>query len=190
MKRKIVQKYFSILVLSILTISFMMCSEQKKTETLKERDYMIIEKLENAEKYFELHPAFEKAFTFLRQENLAEMELKKYELDGDKLFCTISNAKGRKREGSKLEAHKKYIDIQYVIAGDEEMGWKQTSTCMDVESEYSAEKDVAFYNDEPTSWIKVPPGSFTIFFPNDAHIPVIGDGEIHKVVFKVAVQDM
>ena len=178
----------SVAIILIIAVTFQMCSKQNDSKQKQERDYMIVEKLENAEQYFDLHPAFEKAFIFLRQENLAELELKKYELDGDKLFCTISKAVGRSREGAKLEAHKKYIDIQYVIAGDEEMGWRQTSTCAELESAYNTEKDAAFYTDEPTSWNKVPPGHFTIFFPNDAHAPVIGDGEIHKVVFKIAAQ--
>jgi YhcH/YjgK/YiaL family protein len=164
------------------------CSKNENGQINLGRDYMIIEKLENAEKYFDLHPAFEKAFSFLRQENLAELESKRYDLDGDKLFCTISKNAGRKRDEAKLEAHQQYIDIQYVIAGDEEYGWRRTSTCKEVDQPYDAEKDIAFYNDAPTTWKKVPPGYFTIFFPQDAHAPVVGEGEIHKVVFKVAVQ--
>jgi len=177
----------SILTLFVMVI-FAGCAKKGDNQIKQGRGYMIVENLENAEKYFDLHPAFEKAFKFLRQENLAELELKKHELDGDQLFCSIDKVQGRSRDEAKLEAHRKYIDIQYVIVGDEEMGWRPTSTCKQVAQQYDPEKDIAFFNDEPQTWKKIPPGYFTIFFPDDAHAPVIGKGEIHKVVFKVAVQ--
>ena len=168
----------SILTLVVIII-FAGCAKKSDNQIKQKRDYMIVDQLENAEKYFDLQPAFEKAFKFLRQENLAELELKKYELDGDRLFCSIDKVQGRSRDEAKLEAHKKYIDIQYVIAGDEEMGWKQTSTCKQIAQQYDSKKDIGFFNDEPQTWKKVPPGYFTIFFPDDSHAPVVGEGEIH-----------
>lgn len=179
----------SLLLIIVFTINaFMACSKKNENKVFMKRDQMIVEKLEQAEKYYDLHPAFERAFTFLRQENLSELELGRHELDGERLFCTKSKSNGRQREVAKLEAHKKFIDIQYVISGDEEMGWKPIRDCKLVETSYDENRDVAFFNDEPQSWSKVPPGYFTIFFPDDAHAPGIGDGEIHKVVFKVAVK--
>ena len=174
------------IVLAVFMTTFISCSKSDKTEGRKKRDTMIIDTLDHAQQYYAMHPRFQKAFEFLQQADLAEKPLGRYELEGDSLFCTISKDKGRTREEAKLEAHKKYIDIQYVIAGDETYGWKLFDDCSDVNQPYDESKDIMFFNDEPTSWTKVPPGSFVIFMAGtDAHAPVVGDGEIHKVVIKV-----
>lgn len=148
---------------------------------------MIVDRLENADRYCDMHPEFARAFAFLERGDLAELPAERHEIDGDRLFCMISKGPGRPRAEAKLEAHRKYIDIQYVIAGDEEMGWKPTSDCRVVDVPYDADKDIEFFKDEPDSWNQVPPGSFVVFFPEDAHAPLVGEDQIHKVVLKVAV---
>ena len=153
-----------------------------------ERDHMIIDKLQHAENYYNMHPAFEKEFTFLRQEGLAELPAERYEIDGEQLYCMITKGPGRSRKEAKLEAHRKYIDIQYVIAGTDEMGFKSTADCKSIDTEYDADKDIEFFKDQPDSWTEVPAGSFVIFFPQDAHAPLVGSGEIHKAVLKIAVE--
>ena len=164
------------------------CSGQKEVNMQMKRDHIIINKLQHAERYFKMHPAFEKAFTFLRRSDLAELPAEKYEIDGDRLFCMISKGPGRSRSEAKLEAHRKYIDIQYVIAGTDEMGWKPTADCKEIDKQYSADEDIMFFNDPPDSWTPVPAGSFVIFFPQDAHAPLVSEGEIHKAVLKIAVE--
>jgi YhcH/YjgK/YiaL family protein len=72
-----------------------------------------------------------------------------------------------------------------VIAGVEEMGWSARSRCQRPHGQYDAEKDIEFFADTPDSYVTVLPGEFVIFFPDDAHAPLIGTGEIHKVVIKV-----
>ncbi|MEJ2705542.1 MAG: YhcH/YjgK/YiaL family protein [Sedimentisphaerales bacterium] len=164
------------------------CSTNKEAEGQMTRDHMILDKLDNAKNYYDMHPGFEKAFAFVRQSGLADLAPGRYEIDGDRLFCMISKGPGRTRAEAKLEAHRKYIDIQYVIGGTDEMGWKPTAHCKLVNTPYDAEKDIGFFNDEPTTWTPVPAGWFTIFFPCDAHAPLVSNAEIHKAVLKVAVQ--
>ncbi|MBN1561105.1 YhcH/YjgK/YiaL family protein [candidate division KSB1 bacterium] len=146
---------------------------------------MIIATLDQANEYVDMHPSFAKAFDFLRQENLANLPPGRYDLDGDRLYCTVSMDSGKTRQEARLEAHRKYIDIQYVIAGDEEMGWRPSAQCSDIHTPYDDAKDILFYNDEIKTWSTVPPGSFVIFTPQDAHAPMVGKGEIHKVVCKI-----
>jgi biofilm protein TabA len=176
------------LVISILIFGITSCSGHKEAKVEMKRDQIIINKLQHAERYFNMHPAFEKAFTFLRRDDLAELPAEKYEIDGERLFCMISKGPGRCRAEAKLEAHRKYIDIQYVIAGTDEMGWKPTADCKVIDTDYDAEKDIMFFKDPPDSWTKVPADSFVIFFPQDAHAPLVSSGEIHKAVLKVAVE--
>ena len=179
--------YVLITIFCMITI-FTACSQKKETETQKKRDHIIVDRLDKAEHYFDMHPAFEKAFTFLRQNNLSELSLGRHEIDGDRLFCKISKCPGRKRTESRLEMHRKYIDIQYVIAGTDEMGWKPASECKVIDVPYNEDRDITYFKDESDSWTQVPAGSFAIFFPQDAHAPLVSDGEIHKVVVKVAVE--
>ncbi len=152
------------------------------------RDHIIIDKLQRAEDYYDMHPAFEKAFAFLRQNALAELPTGRNEIDGDRMFCLVSKGPGRSRTEAKLEAHRKYIDIQYTIAGTDEIGWKSTAACTLPDTSYDADKDIEFFKDETESWTQVPAGSFVIFFPQDAHAPMVGKEEIHKVVLKIAIE--
>jgi biofilm protein TabA len=172
----------------VLIFGFISCSGQKEAKVEMKRDKIIINKLQHAGRYFRMHPLFEKAFAFLRQDGLAELPIDRYEIDGDRLFCMISKGPGRSRSEAKLEAHRKYIDIQYIIAGTDEMGWKPTADCKMIDTEYDADKDIEFFKDKPESWTPVPAGSFVIFFPQDAHAPLVSSGEIHKAVLKIAVE--
>ena len=148
---------------------------------------MILDRLENAQRYVALHPEFAKAFTFLRQPRLESLALQKIEIDGTRVYATPAKSQARPRAEAKLEAHRKYIDIQYVISGVDEMGWKSRSTCHQVDTPYNTEKDYELFSDPADSWIAVGPGMFTVFFPDDAHAPLVGKGELHKIVIKIAV---
>ena len=187
-RRKISRRIGAGIVVCVLIFAVASCSGRKEAKVEMERDHIIINKLQHAERYFNMHPAFEKAFEFLRQDGLAGLVADRYEIDGEKLFCMISKGPGRSRSEAKLEAHRKYIDIQYVIAGTDEMGYKPTANCKAIDTEYDADKDILFFKDQPDSWTPVPAGSFVIFFPQDAHAPLVGSGEIHKAVLKIAVE--
>ena len=86
-----------------------------------------------------------------------------------------------------MEAHQRYIDIQFVVAGVDHMGWKSLEECQKTEKPYDPAKDVVHFSDAPTVWVTVETGGFGLFFPSDAHLPLIGEGEMHKVVMKVMV---
>ena len=78
---------------------------------------MITDILTNAERYTPLHPRFAAAFEFLRRPDLDTLSTGRHVIDGDELFVLIQRSSGRTREEAKLESHRRYIDIQYVIAG-------------------------------------------------------------------------
>lgn len=148
---------------------------------------MIIDVVENAEKYCPLNPRFAEAFRYLRTPDARALTSAHAEIEGEKLFAVASREQGKKKSEAKLEVHKNYIDIQYVLEGVDSMGWKPARECFKVLSPYDEEKDVVFFNDEPLIWCAVPAGSFAIFFPEDAHAPLVSDGEVRKVILKVAV---
>ncbi len=148
---------------------------------------MILDVIENAQRYFTLNKGLQRAFEFLVRPDLRELLVGRFEIAGDRVYAMISKGPGRRREGALLESHEKYIDIQLVLAGTDRMGWKPKSSCGQTTGEYDQEGDFQFFADEPNSWVSVGPGTFVIFFPEDAHMPLISDGEIHKIVVKIAV---
>ena len=149
---------------------------------------MIIDSLENAAKYTCIHPLFAKAFEYIASVDLANIEIGKYEIS-DGLLAIFSDKKGMAAAESiaKFECHNKNIDIQLCISGDETIGWKPRQSCIKTKCEYNPEKDVCFYDDEPDMYFQLTAGQFAIFFPEDVHAPMIGEGEIKKVVIKVKI---
>ena len=147
---------------------------------------MILSTLSQADRYAALHPLFPRAFDFIRDTNLLALAPGRYPIVGEQLFVIVENVAGRTREAAKLECHRKYIDIQLVLEGTDEMGWKALADCAQPVSDYSAEKDIRFFQDAPATWIAVPPGAFCIFFPEDAHAPLVSNSNIRKAIFKIA----
>ncbi len=148
---------------------------------------MIFDILGNIQNYVDMHEHFAKAFAFLERDDLAELAEGRHEIDGENVYAMVATGRGRDRADALLEVHDRYIDVQYVLAGVDEMGWKARFACVDSAEVYDERKDVAFYSDEPDAWLSTKPGSFAIFFPEDAHMPMISPGRLHKVVVKVAV---
>jgi len=148
---------------------------------------MIIDVVENAKKYHPLNPRFAEAFRYLRSSAASSLTSAHADIEGENLYAIASRKQGKNRSEAKLEIHRKYIDIHYVLAGVESMGWKPACSCMDILSPFDEEKDAALFDDEPLLWCEIPAGSFAIFFPEDAHAPMVSDGVVHKVILKVAV---
>ena len=148
---------------------------------------MILSTLANADRYAALHPLFPRAFEFMRNTDLLALAPGRYPIVGEQLFAIVESVPGRTRADAQLECHRRYIDIQLVLEGTDEMGWKALADCREPVSDYSAEKDIQFFHDVPATWIATPPGAFCIFFPDDAHAPLVATGTIRKAIFKIAV---
>lgn len=150
---------------------------------------MIIDTIQNASKYFSLHPSFAKAFEYIRKTDLDTIEMGRYEIDGDSLKAIFSSKKGMTAGESiaKFECHNKHIDIQLCIDGVEQIGWKPREKCKTENGGYNPEKDVQLYNEQPDMFFSLTNGQFAILFPEDVHAPMIGDNEIKKLVIKVKI---
>lgn len=148
---------------------------------------MILESLKNCHTALPLHPGFEQAFAFLRRADLRKLPPGTYEIDGKRVFAIMVRETGNSKEGATLETHQQYIDIQCVLGGTDEMGWKTKARCLKPLAAYDVESDAQDFADAPDSWFTVAPDSFAIFFPEDAHTAMISAGIIHKAIIKVAV---
>lgn len=148
---------------------------------------MILDTIVNAQRYANLHPLFATVFDYIRLTDLNALASGKHTIIGDDLFAIVERVPGRLRSEAQLECHRKYIDIQLVLAGVDTMGWKPLADCHQPVEEYYAPADIQFFYDAPATWISTPAGAFSIFFPEDAHAPLVAAHEIHKIVFKIAV---
>lgn len=148
---------------------------------------MILDTIANSGRYATLHPLFPHVFEYIRSTDLPALAPGRHAIIGDDVFAIVERVPGRARETAQLECHRQYIDIQLVLDGVDEMGWKALADCHDPVSDYSAKTDIQFFHDAPVTWIAVPPDTFCIFFPEDTHAPLVASQPIHKVVFKIAV---
>ena len=149
---------------------------------------MIVDTLNNGSKYTSLHPLFAKAFDFMNQNDIATLEDGVIQIE-EGLKVIVSKANGKTRETSlqKFECHDKNIDIQVRVKGLETMAWKPREKCVTPNGDYNPDKDVRFFNDTPDMDFQLTDGQFVIFYPGDVHAPMIGEGEIKKLVFKVKI---
>lgn len=148
---------------------------------------MILDSIGNAERYFALHPHFKSLFEYLRSTDITTLEEGRHDILGDRLYVNVANAELRKAEDAPLEAHNRYIDVQVIIEGEEHFGWSERKNCTSPRSEFDAERDIIFYDDASQTIYKVCSGEFTILYPEDAHAPLIGEGRVRKLIFKVLI---
>ena len=127
---------------------------------------MILDKICESERYEALHPRFREAFEFLK--NAADKECGRYEL-GDGLYVNIMDVKTHAEGEGMFEAHRSYIDIQYLFSGHSAFVWAHTPD-LTVEKPYDAAADVEFLTGEGAE-IPVSGGDFYILYPADAHEP-------------------
>lgn len=149
---------------------------------------MIIDTLANASKYAGLHPLFAQAFDYINQNDIANLpDGTSVIAEGLKVIVNTANGKTAETSLAKFECHDKNIDIQICVKGVETIAWKPREKCVTPNGEYNPEKDVRFFNDTPDMYFQLTDGQFGIFYPEDVHAPMIGDGEIKKIVIKVKI---
>lgn len=148
---------------------------------------MILDTLLLADRYLALAAGLDIGFEFLRRPDLASLDDGRHEIDGERVFAIVARGEGRGADASPLEFHRRFLDIQYVVAGTEVIGWSPLQVCEQSRELYNSDKDIGFFDDQPQTWLQLEAGSFTIFFPNDVHAPLAGHGPVHKVVIKVAI---
>lgn len=147
---------------------------------------MIFDSIKNASIYEKDDERLKKGFDFILKNDLKNFENGKYEIDGTKIFANIQEYETK--ESGLFEAHKKYIDIQYIIKGFEKIEVNDIEN-LEKTIEYDEEKDVMFFNGTG-SFIKIKEGYFTVFYPHDGHKPCITDtnkSTVKKVVVKILV---
>ena len=149
---------------------------------------MILDTIDNTHLYTGLHANFAKAFEILRDSTMSQKEDGRYTVDGDEVYYMIQRYTTKPMSQGKLEAHRKYIDIQFLLSGEELLGYAPVKD-LTVAEEYNPQKDIAFFNTQKDiTKIKLEPGLFCILFPDDAHLPcchLAEPTEARKAVIKI-----
>ena len=148
---------------------------------------MILDTLSNAHLYSGSHPGLRVAFDWLAKTDLVDLPDGTHEIDGKRVYAMYSKGSGKGREGRRLEVHRKYIDIQIAVIGSEVIGWRTMKECSRPAGAFDEKKDAGFFTDPSALWLPLPAGTFTVLFPEDAHAPGAGEGEVKKIVMKVLV---
>lgn len=172
-------------------------TERKAEKWFKKKAYLsglqatpheAIDKVQFAQQY-ELNKAlWDKAFAYLKDNNLAALPNGRHVIDGDNVFAIVTEAPSKDYDKTAFESHKNYIDLQFVISGEENMG-KAKLDEVKLDKPYNERNDIMFYTGEGKIYT-VPQNSFLLFFPSDAHRPNItpgGNKVVKKVVIKIRV---
>ena len=152
---------------------------------------MISDSYKNCELYFDVNSRFEKAFDFIKAAVADNRPAGKYEIDGDNLYASVQSYDTKLAADAKFEGHKRYIDIQYIVSGEEVMKVADISK-MTASTAYNDAKDCTFYEDTvAASVLTLRQGEYAVFFPHDIHMPGIAPNEtpasVHKIVVKVKI---
>ena len=151
---------------------------------------MIVDKIENASLYNGVSGQIAKALKILCSKEISTAAEGKHEVEGSRLFYLVQKYLTKPRNQGQMEAHKKYIDIQCVLDGQESIFVENLSSCK-LASVYNENDDAAMY-EVPKSFSEVymSKGMFCILFPQDGHLPcctAVSESKVHKIVFKVAI---
>lgn len=154
---------------------------------------MIVDRLENAAAYQALGPRIAAALDYLRATDFSTMPHGRHDLDGDRLFAIVQRYQPKPLDQAAWEAHRVYLDVQYVFHGAERIGYAAAREDTPEAVPYNEEKDVVFY-DVRGDFFELRAGSFAIFGPQDIHAPGLApvrpspDPWVHKVVVKCRVR--
>src|SRR5215467_9538548 len=128
------------------------CSAPRRACLMEAKRAMILDRLDQSGQYRRLHPGFDAAFDLLTSTPFDELKPGRHEVMGDSLLLIFDNVAPNGKEPSRLEAHRKYIDVQYIIPGNDavsqEFGWRPTAACSEVAQPFVKEKDFVLFADK------------------------------------------
>ncbi len=148
---------------------------------------MIIDRIVNAPLYYSVHPKFKSAFEYIQQIDVDGIPAGRYEIDGENMYALVQEYNTKLKEQGIWEAHRRYIDLQYVVQGAEGIGYSNITHLQ--QDEYQASKDFLPLHGKG-DLVTVHSGSFVLLFPEDAHMPgmaVDASAPVKKVVIKIAI---
>lgn len=152
---------------------------------------MIVAALREAESQAPPAPGLRKAFAFLRRPDVSALADGRHDIDGDRVFALVQRYGTAVEAAPRFEAHRRYVDVQYLVAGEEVIGWAPLAR-LTVTEPYDEAKEAGFGTVAAGLWtpLVLQAGELAVLFPEDAHAPKLAAGPpsaVHKIVVKVAL---
>ena len=150
---------------------------------------MILDKIENIGTYYGVSKRLNQAFDYLRTSDFSTLENGIHKIEGKRLFVIINEYKTKPNELKILEAHKKYIDLQFIQKGEEIIDYEPLME-QKIHKEYDKENDYVLYSTTQSTRLRLAEGMFAVFFPDDLHLPGIIDcniTDVRKIVIKILI---
>ena len=149
---------------------------------------MIFDKIENLDRYKEFADYAEQKKHFIEKDKKEHLPEGRYELDGNNLFALVQTYETKDKENARMEAHKKYADLQFMEEGEERIYIDFTDE-LEVEEDKTPTQDILFYKKaEDHGFHVLTEGTFGYYAPQDAHMPCIKNHQkqkVRKIVFKI-----
>lgn len=139
------------------------------------------------EQYTKNKELWDKVFTFLANNDLESLPVGTTDIEKGRAWVTVSEYVPNPAEKQKIESHRRFIDLQYTLRGNEKMGLARDKD-PGVLMEYNDKREVAFWTSKNIEYFKAGPETFFLFFPSDLHQPSVLDGEpvkSKKIVVKI-----
>lgn len=147
---------------------------------------MIIDKLSNSDLYEFKNEGIKRAIEFIKSTDLNSLADCRSELDGDNIYVIKSSYKTKSKEDAYPEAHRNYIDVQYIMSGTETIGYAPNNS-QKIHKEYDEENDYELYDAE-CSYVTFSESMFAVLFPGELHKPGIISGDLQTKVKKIVVK--
>ena len=152
---------------------------------------MIFDTIENAKQYLNVNPDICQMLQAMQAYTPDNYPGGRVDLDGDRLYMNLSSYETRAVETKRSEAHRKYIDVMYMVEGEEIIYVKPTSRLENISMEYNEEKEALLADtDQDVTAVRMTPGCFVVLFPQDAHTPgchAQGPVTVKKIIGKVRI---
>ena len=152
---------------------------------------MIVTDLQHIERQLTMTQQMQQAVEFLRRTDLLELPDGNVPIDGKRVYAVLQRYRTARHDAPQFEYHRKYIELQYILAGEEIIGWAPASE-MTPSFSYNEDQDICFGLIEPGKWspVRLVAGQLAVFWPEDGHAPRLATEKaclVRKIVVKVAV---
>lgn len=151
---------------------------------------MILDKIKNKHLYQNIHERFSEVFRYIDETDFSKLPQGKTDIKGDEIFVLGNEYTTKENELNVLEAHRKYIDLQYMIDGTETIEYEVLDG-HEFHKEYDEEGDYSLFTPNEPMKLTLSSGEFAIFYPQDLHLPgIVFNGrseKIKKLVFKILI---
>ena len=154
---------------------------------------MILDTINNASLYAGIHAGIDKVLTLAKNYTPDNYPAERLSVDGDSVFMLFPSYETHTERGALTEAHRKYIDVMYMVEGSETIYVKSTEKLSRVSKEYDPEGDALLGDtDADATAVRLEAGSFIVLFPQDAHAPACDplpytNVKVKKIIGKVLI---